>query len=66
MPNLSIQEIPYQASSETLFAAIRDLPDAVWLDSGTAHSIQGRFDIISACPDAIIETQWRRFHHCRY
>ncbi len=56
MANLSIQEIPYQASSETLFAAIRDLPDAVWLDSGTAHSIQGRFDIISACPDATIET----------
>ena len=57
MPSLSFHEIPYQASSETLFAAIRDLPDAVWLDSGTPHSIQGRFDIISACPDAIIETQ---------
>ncbi|MDC1211344.1 aminodeoxychorismate synthase component I [Porticoccaceae bacterium] len=51
------QEIPYQASSENLFAAIRDLPDAVWLDSGRPHSIQGRFDIISACPDAVIETQ---------
>ena len=56
MPSLTLQEIPYQASSETLFAALRDLPDAVWLDSGTPHSIQGRFDIISACPDAIIET----------
>ena len=57
MPRLSFHEIPYQASSESLFAAIRDLPDAVWLDSGTPHSIQGRFDIISACPDAIVETQ---------
>ena len=56
MPSLSSQEIPYQASSELLFAAIRDLPDAVWLDSGTPHSTQGRFDIISACPDAVIET----------
>lgn len=56
MANLSIQELPYQASSEALFAAIRDLPDAIWLDSGTPHSMQGRFDIISACPDAIIET----------
>ena len=57
MPNLNIQALPYQASSETLFAALRDLPDAVWLDSGTPHSIQGRFDIISACPDGIVETR---------
>lgn len=57
MPTLSIQEIPYQTSSESLFAAVRDLPDAVWLDSGAPHSIQGRFDIISACPDGIVETQ---------
>ena len=56
MPSLSFHDIPYQASSETLFAAIRDLPDAVWLDSGTPHSTQGRFDIISACPDGIVET----------
>jgi len=57
MSNLNIQALPYQASSETLFAALRDLPDAVWLDSGTPHSIQGRFDIISACPDGIVETR---------
>ena len=57
MPNLNIQALPYQASSETLFAALRDLPDAVWLDSGTPYSIQGRFDIISACPDGIVETR---------
>jgi para-aminobenzoate synthetase component 1 len=57
MPNLNIQALPYQASSETLFAALRDLPDAVWLDSGAPYSIQGRFDIISACPDGIVETR---------
>ena len=57
MSNLNIQALPYQASSETLFAALRDLPDAVWLDSGTPYSIQGRFDIISACPDGIVETR---------
>ena len=56
MPILNIQEIPYRSSSEILFAAVRDLPDAVWLDSGAPHSIQGRYDIISACPDGIIET----------
>ncbi len=57
MSNLNIQALPYQASSETLFAALRDLPDAVWLDSGTPYSTQGRFDIISACPDGIVETR---------
>jgi para-aminobenzoate synthetase component 1 len=57
MPNINIQALPYQASSETLFAALRDLPDAVWLDSGAPYSIQGRFDIISACPDGIVETR---------
>ncbi len=56
MHRLTIQTIPYHANSEILFAAVRDLPDAVWLDSGKPRSAQGRFDIISACPDAIIET----------
>ena len=56
MHRLTIQTIPYHANSEILFAAVRDLPDAVWLDSGKPQSAQGRFDIISACPDAIIET----------
>lgn len=56
MPSLNIQEVPYRSSSESLFATVRDLPDAVWLDSGSPHSIQGRYDIISACPDGIIET----------
>ena len=50
------EEIPYQSNSETLFECLRDLPEAIWLDSGKPRSLQGRFDIISACPQVIIET----------
>jgi para-aminobenzoate synthetase component 1 len=50
------EEIPYQSNSEALFECLRDLPEAIWLDSGKPRSLQGRFDIISACPQTIIET----------
>ena len=50
------EEIPYQANTEVLFNCLRDLPDAIWLDSGKPRSLQGRFDIISSSPDVIIET----------
>ncbi len=50
------EEIPYRANSELLFDCLRDLPDAIWLDSGKPRSLQGRFDIISACPQTLIET----------
>ena len=56
MHSITIQDLPYQARSEILFCALRDLPDAIWLDSGKPHSSQGCFDIISACPDVLIET----------
>lgn len=56
MQTIEIKDIPYQADSATLFAALRDLPEAIWLDSGKPKSLQGCFDIISASPDALIET----------
>ena len=56
MHSISVLDLPYQPDSETLFSAIRDMPDAIWLDSGKPRSLQGRFDIISASPDALIET----------
>lgn len=56
MHSITIQDIPYRPDSETLFAVLRDLPDAIWLDSGKPRSLQGRFDIISASPDVLIET----------
>ena len=57
MHSITIQDLPYRSDSETLFSALRDLPDAIWLDSGKPRSLQGRFDIISASPDALIETR---------
>ena len=51
-----IQDFPYREDAEVLFAAIRDLPDPVWLDSGKPHSLQGRFDIISAAPITGLES----------
>lgn len=46
-----LQEMPFEQDSEQLFARIRHLPGAVWLDSGKPRSLQGRFDIISALPE---------------
>jgi para-aminobenzoate synthetase component 1 len=45
--------LPYQSDASAYFAAIRDLPWAVWLDSGGS----GRFDILSAQPVATLVTQ---------
>ena len=57
MFKLLSEEIPYQACSDRLFDCLRDLPDAIWLDSGKPRSLQGRYDIISACPVSTIETK---------
>jgi para-aminobenzoate synthetase component 1 len=56
MHYISHEDIPYTSNSEALFEKLRDLPDAIWLDSAKPRSLQGRFDIISAYPDIIIET----------
>ena len=56
MQTITVEDLSYQPNSELFFEAVRDLPEAVWLDSGKPRSLQGRFDIISACPDAIVET----------
>ena len=49
----TLREIPFEADSETLFARLRHLPGAVWLDSGKPRSLQGRFDIISWDPRGV-------------
>lgn len=56
MPNVDITDFPYRPDAEVLFAAIRDLADPIWLDSGKPRSLSGRFDIITAQPDAVLET----------
>ena len=40
--------------AEALFAAIRDLPDPVWLDSGRPGCERGRWDLISAAPTQLL------------
>jgi len=60
MFNIHSEEIPYQANSELLFDCLRDLPEAIWLDSCKPRSIQGRYDIISACPKSLIESKGKQ------
>jgi len=57
MNQIVYRDLPSSLSSDELFERLRDLPDAIWLDSGKPRGIQGRFDIISACPDIIVETK---------
>jgi para-aminobenzoate synthetase component I len=56
MKQVDIVDFPYRPDAEQLFGAVRDLPDAIWLDSGKPRSLYGRFDIISAQPDTLLET----------
>jgi para-aminobenzoate synthetase component 1 len=57
MKSIYRHEIPYGDSSLLLFEAIRDMPEAIWLDSGKPISDKGSADIISSCPDVMIETR---------
>ena len=56
MKQVDIVDFPYRSDAEKLFGAVRDMPDAIWLDSGKPRSLYGRFDIISAQPDTVLET----------
>ena len=50
----NIREIPYGKDSEYLFSRIRDLPHAVFLDSGRQRLPHARFDILVADPSEIL------------
>ena len=56
MKTITRHTIPYSSNASSYFEAIRDMPDAIWLDSGKPNSNQGSVDIISSNPDTIIET----------
>jgi len=47
----------YQPDSAHWFAAVRHLPNAIWLDSGHPGSSYGRFDIIAAAPQCSLQTR---------
>ncbi len=57
MRKIQAVDLPYREDPTEFFEAIRDLPGAVWLDSGKPRSFQGRFDILSACPSRYLETR---------
>ena len=57
MTSVTCHEIPYVCDCTGLFDAIRDMPEAIWLDSGRPASSQGNIDIISSSADIIIETK---------
>lgn len=62
MPEFAYQEpriIPlvYQPDSAHWFAAVRHLPNAIWLDSGHPGSNYGRFDIVAAAPQCSLQTR---------
>ncbi len=56
MPIVSPVRLNYRSDSGDFFDRVRHFPDAIWLDSGQPLANQGRFDVISACPDCVIET----------
>ncbi|MFQ3287636.1 MAG: hypothetical protein ACI9MZ_001526, partial [Porticoccaceae bacterium] len=41
MKSIFRHEIPYSCSSVLLFDSIRDMPEAIWLDSGKPTSDKG-------------------------
>lgn len=49
------RSLPYQANSQSYFEKIRHLGHAVFLDSGRPTCPWGRYDIISAAPEEILE-----------
>ncbi len=63
---IRIIPLVYQSDSAHWFAAVRHLRNAIWLDSGHPGSTYGRFDIISAAPQCLLETRGAntRIHYC--
>ena len=54
MSTCSVHPLPYRANPAEYFAAIRHAPGAVLLDSGRPAAERGRYDLLSAWPDATL------------
>jgi len=52
MLTCSVHPLPYRANPAEYFAAIRHAPGAVLLDSGRPSAERGRYDLLSAWPQA--------------
>jgi len=56
-PSPSVTPLPYHADSAQWFARLCGLHRPVWLDSGHPGSSYGRYDILAAEPDSLLETR---------
>ena len=54
MSTCSVHPLPYRANPTEYFAAIRHAPGAVLLDSGRPAAERGRYDLLSAWPEATL------------
>ncbi|MBY8952918.1 aminodeoxychorismate synthase component I [Pseudomonas sp. PA-1-2A] len=54
MSTCSVYPLPYRANPAEYFAAIRHAPGAVLLDSGRPAAERGRYDLLSAWPEATL------------
>src|SRR5450830_1430144 len=57
MLTCSVHPLPYRANPAEYFAAIRHAPGAVLLDSGRPVAERGRYDLLSAWPEATLAVQ---------
>ncbi len=57
MSTCSVHPLPYRANPAEYFAAIRHAPGAVLLDSGRPAAERGRYDLLSAWPDATLTVE---------
>ena len=57
MLTCSVHPLPYLANPADYFAAIRHAPGAVLLDSGRPTADRGRYDLMSAWPQAELTLQ---------
>lgn len=57
MLTCSVHPLPYLANPADYFSAIRNAPGAVLLDSGRPTADRGRFDLMSAWPEAELTLQ---------
>ena len=54
MSTCSVYPLPYRANPTEFFAVIRHAPGAVLLDSGRPMAVRGRYDLLSAWPEATL------------
>ncbi|MFC3115526.1 aminodeoxychorismate synthase component I [Cellvibrio fontiphilus] len=57
LTNPRIVPLVYQQDPAFWFAILRHLPGAIWLDSGHPGSSYGRFDLVAAAPQCLLQTR---------